>query len=286
MKMPPMPIDPTDELLEPDAEIAPPWARFPEIQNHSIGWRMGYGEAYLERWRPWVKRLSTEAERRAYLERHPPAPYSWAADVGAFLRPDATRTECPTLQELADTGLVESDVAFRTWLERDPRPPMPWRGLTPFGDSPTRTARYATRTFWFWSRAMALDPPSERSEIGPVPAPWEPIVENLLTRDTGPVDPERGLQTLAQMLAAGAVVPPWRLGRSPRAFEDSYEMDMGYVDAYRLWARSAFDDRPFAEQTLGRVPNRWRDWAETEVLADCPGQPPPRPGFWRRLFGS
>ncbi len=27
--------------------LLPPWLAYPEIDRHSIGWRMGYGEDYI-----------------------------------------------------------------------------------------------------------------------------------------------------------------------------------------------------------------------------------------------
>ncbi|MFR3181913.1 hypothetical protein [Dysosmobacter welbionis] len=33
--------------------MPPPWMAFPEIERYSIGWRMGYGEDYIDRFDDW-----------------------------------------------------------------------------------------------------------------------------------------------------------------------------------------------------------------------------------------
>ena len=59
-----------------DKKIMPPlWLAFPEIERHSIGWRMGYGEGYRYRLGDWMKALSEE-ERKEYQELFP-EPVTW-----------------------------------------------------------------------------------------------------------------------------------------------------------------------------------------------------------------
>ena len=42
-----------------DRIIMPPlWLAFPEIQRYSIGWRMGYGEDYRDRFWNWMETFS------------------------------------------------------------------------------------------------------------------------------------------------------------------------------------------------------------------------------------
>ena len=42
----------------------PPWIKFPELSEFTMGWRMGYGETYLHEWRDWCKTLSPEQLKR------------------------------------------------------------------------------------------------------------------------------------------------------------------------------------------------------------------------------
>lgn len=56
--------------------IMPPlWIAYPEIERYSIGWRMGYGEDYLDEWRTWFNSL-TDEERKTYQELFP-EPVTW-----------------------------------------------------------------------------------------------------------------------------------------------------------------------------------------------------------------
>ena len=41
--------------------LSPPWIAYPEIERYSIGWRMGSGEAYLDKWGAWFDALEDEA---------------------------------------------------------------------------------------------------------------------------------------------------------------------------------------------------------------------------------
>ncbi len=81
------------------------------------------------------------------------------------------------------------------------------------------------------------------------------------------VDPAQGLLTLAQMLCAGSVKPPWTLGLFPDDFTDSFEMDMGYSDAFRLWIMSAFDDDMLLREMLQKtqIPREWLDWIDEQA---------------------
>jgi predicted NAD-dependent protein-ADP-ribosyltransferase YbiA (DUF1768 family) len=45
--------------------MLPPWMRHPEIPQGSIGWRMGYGEAYwCDEWYPWLNALDAAEKVR------------------------------------------------------------------------------------------------------------------------------------------------------------------------------------------------------------------------------
>jgi hypothetical protein len=52
--------------------MLPPWQKHPEIPSGSIGWRMGYGDAY------WANSASGSTEKpghkRRYAEQHPEPP--------------------------------------------------------------------------------------------------------------------------------------------------------------------------------------------------------------------
>lgn len=41
----------------------PPWIMYPELEHQSAGWRMGYGEYYIVRWRNHYHALSAEVRR-------------------------------------------------------------------------------------------------------------------------------------------------------------------------------------------------------------------------------
>jgi hypothetical protein len=70
------------------------------------------------------------------------------------------------------------------------------------------------------------------------------------------------------MLSAGRVVPPWQLGMTFDDFADSFEDDMGYVDAFRLWGMSSFDDHEQLQcyLTANEVPELWQRWSEEQFL--------------------
>lgn len=55
--------------------MPPPWLAYPNIERFSIGWRMGAGEDYIDRFSIWLNSLSPEdqAEYRALF----PEPVSW-----------------------------------------------------------------------------------------------------------------------------------------------------------------------------------------------------------------
>ena len=55
--------------------MPPPWLAHREIERYSIGWRMGYGEDYIDRFGDWLDTLSPE-ERTGI-----PHPLSRAGDL-------------------------------------------------------------------------------------------------------------------------------------------------------------------------------------------------------------
>lgn len=62
-------------MLEDRQLLLPPWIAYPEIERYSIGWRMGYGESYIDRWGVWFDNL-TQDERNVYQELFP-EPVTW-----------------------------------------------------------------------------------------------------------------------------------------------------------------------------------------------------------------
>lgn len=59
-----------------DKKIMPsPWLAHREIERYSIGWRMGYGEDYIDRFGDWLDTLSPE-ERTEYRTLFP-EPVTW-----------------------------------------------------------------------------------------------------------------------------------------------------------------------------------------------------------------
>ena len=55
--------------------MPPPWLAHREIERYSIGWRMGYGEDYIDRFGDWLDTLSPE-ERTEYRALFP-EPVTW-----------------------------------------------------------------------------------------------------------------------------------------------------------------------------------------------------------------
>jgi hypothetical protein len=251
--------------LDENGDLAPPWEKFPEYERYTLGWRMGTGEAWMCMWSVFLDKLGTEpAVRLAYLQRHAPAPWTWANLVHSVLAPAADDDDdddgdvrAERIQQLQARGLIASDIAWSTWCRRNPSH-APWE----HAKTPVDGVQYHTRELWFWSRRVSQL--RQRPGWAPpaVPAEWEPCAAPLRDASAGDVDAGQGLLTLARMLAAGRVVPPWELGLGPEAFADSFEDDMGYVDAYRLWGMSVFDDRPQLESFVpaDSVPVVWRAW--------------------------
>lgn len=56
-------------------ELPPPWLKHPEISAGSIGWRMGYGEDYMDQFDRWFATLGS-GDRDEYRI-HYPEPDGW-----------------------------------------------------------------------------------------------------------------------------------------------------------------------------------------------------------------
>lgn len=77
-------------MFENQLILPPPWIALPEIERDSIHWRMGIGEAYLEKWAPWYRQLSDE-QKAEYLRLFP-EPLMWLGTL-------TDAAECETLHE-------------------------------------------------------------------------------------------------------------------------------------------------------------------------------------------
>lgn len=62
--------------LATQSYMPPPWLAYPEYERYSLGWRMGSGEDYLDRFAAWFEALG-EKEREIYRARFP-EPFTWA----------------------------------------------------------------------------------------------------------------------------------------------------------------------------------------------------------------
>ena len=77
--------------------LAPPWMALPYVERGSIHWRMGIGEAYMEKWGPWYRSLQPE-EKETYLQLFP-EPLSWRGCITGLSRCE-TRHQGDLLLEL------------------------------------------------------------------------------------------------------------------------------------------------------------------------------------------
>lgn len=247
-------------------DMLPPWEQFPTYQRYTIGWRMGTGEDYLHNWYAFIEKLPNEyGTRLNYLKRHRPAPLSWGNMILAVLYP-ATKSDqavgCSQedTRKLIELGLVEHDVAYHTWLNKQTEIVWPWSWLG--SNDPQKAARYRTREFWFFSRQLNTKREMDNLQLDRIPKPWQRCETQLLTGHLGDIDLKQGLFTLSQMFCAGFVKPPWDFGLSLDDFTDSFAMDMGYTDAFRLWIMSAFDDDLLLREMLAstQVSGDWADW--------------------------
>ncbi|MCB9756024.1 MAG: hypothetical protein H6713_39385 [Myxococcales bacterium] len=289
------------ESLDAHGDIAPPWARCPEIPLGSIGWRMGYGEHWLTLWYTWLSEQPTaRADRLAYLRRHPPAPRTWAEHVARVLEPsvdrdrdvdedednenddDALDADEPWLRELIADGLVQHDAARLAWARlHGAAPPAPWAQRWHDG-SLLRCACHGARELTFFTRWGAARRKDRRlaswlAAVPPAPAGWSAFVEALTTGSCpralarALAAPAQGWAALAITLAAdGLARAPWRLGVPASSFRDEHGDDVGYADAWCWWAFECFDDRPTWRGYLdasGPVPADWLEIIARELAA-------------------
>jgi hypothetical protein len=252
--------------LDENGDLAPPWERFPTYERYTIGWRMGAGEDWLAMWHIFLEQLASDFDTRLnYLKRHPAAPVTWADCAYQVLYPgpeEADEDDEEVIGQrrrvLLEQGVIASAVAFSTWLGQQGEPFWPWT----ICDTPESAARLRTRELWFWSRQIAALRRDNELVLPEIPAKWQPCLPALSAGIVPTLDLRQGLLSLAQMLSAGNVVPPWWLGLELRDFEDSFEDNMGYVDAFRLWGMSVFDDSEQLQRYLDetKIPKSWKPW--------------------------
>lgn len=264
------------EHLDDRGDLPPPWVEFPTYERYSIGWRMGSGEDWLGLWHVFLQALGDDPEaRRAYLERHHPAPLNWSESVYRALHPDWDGDEDEDEDDedapdpvdvrraaLRAEGLVASDASYAIWRQKQQTVRWPWLDCR----NPTTAGRHWTRDLWFWSRHIAELRAAGRLEIPRIPWPWRGCREPLRSGSWGRLDRRRGLLMLVRMLAAGQVVPPWRLGLGVQDFADTFDDDMGYVDAYRLWGMSVIDDDEMRRRFChaDEAPGPWKAWLDAQ----------------------
>lgn len=264
-----------DEVLDAHGDVAPPWARCPEIAFGSIGWRMGYGETWLDRWEAWLAEQPTDRGwRLAYLRRHPPAPRSWATAVarvlgGAREDEEVDEVEPGLLAELEAAGLVGDDVGFGAWLAlHGEAPPAPWTAGGAEG-SPREAVRYGARELDFWARWCATQRASGGLErwlktVPPAPESWAGLLAAAVSGVAPATAAEDAFARVAVLLAAHGQPPaPWVVGEPPSSLREDFEAEeAGYADAWSVWVLDRFDDAATWRGYLAGQGPRSEAWSE------------------------
>jgi hypothetical protein len=258
-------------MTEQQPDLTPPWEKYPTYERYTIGWRMGAGEDYLYQWGKAVKSMPEDYETRLrFLQGYRPAPLTWIDFVFNVLYPQADSVSASEktfsekeIQKYRELGLIDYDAAYQTWIGKEQQMIWPWQE----NETPEDAARYDTREFWFFSRQLKAVRKQGTPVSEEIPAEWKSVESRLRNGEVGEIDPQQGLLTLAQMLCAGTVEPPWKYGLTPQDSEESYDDDMGYADAFRLWIMSAFDDDRMLWQLFDKseIPADWLPWLEEQT---------------------
>ena len=274
-----------EAAMDGRGDLEPPWARFPAFTRYTINWRMGAGEDWLHMWRRWLERTPDPAERRDYLRRHPRAPRTWADLVYAILRPGTSsmKYDEANTPALIDEGLVGDDVAFDAWVGALTRQ-HGGVGRIWHDDDPAGTLRYSPRALGFCARWALLERQKDPSggwldDRMPPPEAWASFAVATATGEVGDTDANRaeaerrglaprwpdvdeGLSRASvELAAAGAPAAPWAFAIAADSCVQSYEMDMGYADAWVLWLTTNADDPTTLTRYLRSqppLPEVWR----------------------------
>ncbi|MCX4241133.1 hypothetical protein [Paraliomyxa miuraensis] len=271
------------KALDEHGDLAPPWARHPDIPKDSIGWRMGAGEGWLMMWWQWMERQPTDRTwRLAYLQRHAPAPRSWQRSAMWVLDPTAKEDyddheddgdedevagvlderQRALLHELEHAGVVGDDVAILAWLRLADPPGPPWDERRTVATA----VRYDARSLSFlarWARDRRNDGTLARwLEAVAEPSPgWRAFRDALASGQPPARLPDDPREQLAILLAAYGEPPsPWSRGESPEALELQFEDDTSFAGAWVEWAMESFDDRTTWLGYLSRGPAAPPEW--------------------------
>lgn len=116
--------------IQQHGDILPPWKRYPDLDRYSIGWRMGYGESYLDLWWEWTTPFERE-QLVAYFRRYAPFPKDWLDWIAYELGMEESYGLGLTLeeQEAVKRWLAEQGLSDRTTR----RPGSILRRWRPFG---------------------------------------------------------------------------------------------------------------------------------------------------------
>lgn len=253
-----------DAQLDARGDLAPPWEKFPCLERYTIGWRMGAGESWLCYVWAFLQRLGEHpALRQAWLERHPPGPITWADWIADVLG-EPSDDPAAAAEAMLRRKLVADDAAFSIYRSQEDPGAWPWQHGV--GATPITFVRHHTRELAFWSRHHATDACATAADV---PDPWGRFARAHLERRVPEgLDPEQGLEMLALALACGWPPAPWSLDLPLQSFRDSFDDDMGYADAFRLWLMSSFDDWPTWERyaaTQPIPPDDWSQWVKEEL---------------------
>jgi hypothetical protein len=278
------------EHMNEHVDVMPPWSKIPEYTQVTIGWRMGYGEAHWALWGAYLATLTSREELLAHLERHGPAPRSWAHVVAGAVFPSREDHLREVHDELEEMGLIASDAAFGQFArayERGDTSKVPWEwetsfeyakrfmghalwrcGLDQFGqDTPEHDAWYHIRPLWLHGRLNHARRAAGHTITAEELAPgWKHMLDPLNTGVLPELDPNKGLASLAIACAAGRVPGPWELGLTPDDITDDRHARAprrrNYADTFVSWVYTCLDDRAQRDALLGldAAPAPWRAW--------------------------
>lgn len=104
----------TTHLLAKYGTVPPPWVVLPTAHPSSIGWRMGYGESFMELWWNWWNAQEWNEDKQiAYFRQFKP-PYAWLQWVIFVLWPEAQDEYSEGLEQSEE----EADRILLPYFER------------------------------------------------------------------------------------------------------------------------------------------------------------------------